>query len=104
MIHIRSYKDNGPYFAPDQGSYQAARLRDFIFHIRQCMADEEDYISVWKGDECLGIWRNDYEGLPDGEGGWYRGESAYELLRPDTKQQWLFSYMKRKLSEGAAPL
>lgn len=104
MIFIRSYKDNGPYFAPSQGSYQAARLKDFIFHVRLCMEDEEDYISVWKDDECLGIWRNECEGVPDGEGGWDRGESAYILHRPDCKEQWLFSYMKRKLTEGAAPL
>ena len=104
MIHICTYTDNGPYFAPSRGSYQAARLKDFIFHVRLCMEDNEDLISIWKDDECLGIWRNEYEGVPDGEGGWDRGESAYILHRPDCKEQWLFSYMKRKLTEGAAPL
>jgi hypothetical protein len=47
MVTIRTYQDNGYYFPPTKGSYQAATLQQLIFHIRQAMEDREDVVAVF---------------------------------------------------------
>ena len=50
--------------------YQAASLKDVLFHTRLAMEDLEHVISVWHDDQCVGLWEDDSEPEPDGEGGW----------------------------------
>ena len=83
MHNIVSYQSFGPYFSPSKGRYQAARLRDLIFHVRQCMEDDDDYIGIFNGNECLGIWSREHDVQSDGEGGLEAAGKWYELHRPD---------------------
>lgn len=55
-VTIRTFTDNGPYFNPTEGEYQAWCLKDFVFHIRKAMEDKEDIIAIWRGDQCVGGW------------------------------------------------
>lgn len=83
MITVRNYDDNGPYFAPTQGVYQAPSLRDVIFHIRQCMEDNDYQIGLFDADgQCKGIWLDEAEPESDGEGGMMLGKPCYRLYRP----------------------
>ena len=95
MITIRTFQDNGPYFAPTKGSYQVARLRDFVFHIRQAMEDREDLIAIYKEGQCVGMWRRDIEGHVDSAGDSIVDHEGYELLRPNTKEQWIWNYSQK---------
>lgn len=82
MITIRTYKDNGPYWEPTIMRYQAASTTDILRHCRLAMEDGEHIISVWHGDECTGLWEDEAEPMPDGEGDWYLGKPCYVLRRP----------------------
>ena len=66
---VRTYQDNGPYWPPTIMKYQAARLKDMLFHIRLAMKDGEQLISVWYDDRCVGVWESD-------------GNANYLLRRP----------------------
>lgn len=83
MITVRNYSDNGPYFAPTRGSYQASSLSQMIFHIRLCMEDHDYQIGIFDEDgKCKGIWLDEAEPEPDGEGGMTMGKPCYALYRP----------------------
>ena len=97
---IRTFTDNGPYFDATKGEYQAWCLRDFIFHIRQAMEDKEDIIAIYKEGQCKGMWRRNVEGHVDSAGDGIVDHESYELLRPNTKEQWIWNYSQKLL--GAA--
>ena len=59
---VRTYQDNGPYWPPTIMKYQAARLKDMLFHIRLAMKDREQLISVWYADRCVGVSEGDGNG------------------------------------------
>jgi hypothetical protein len=83
MVTIRNYDDNGPYFSPTQDIYQAANLQDVIFHVRQCMEDNDYQIGLFDADgQCKGMWLDEAEPEPDGEGGMMLGKPCYALYRP----------------------
>ena len=90
MLTIHTYQDNGPYFPPTKGRYQAARLRDLLFHIRQAMADREHVIAVFREGCCQGIWKLDTEGHVDSAGDAIIDHEGYELMRPNTREQWMW--------------
>ena len=79
---VRTYRDNGPYWEPTVMIYQAASLRDVLFHTRLAMEDGEHTIGVWHDDQCIGLWEDDSEPEPDGEGGWLMPRGYYVLRRP----------------------
>jgi hypothetical protein len=81
LTTVRTYKANGPYFPPTVMKYQAASTKDILFHCRLAMDDGEDLIGVFHGDVCKGIWENDTEPEPDGEGGWEWPSASYVLKR-----------------------
>lgn len=92
---IRAYQDNGPYFPPTKGCYQAATLQQFLFHIRQAMEDREDVIAIYAPDgSCKGLWNHEIEGHHDSAGDAIVDHEGYELLRPSTKQQWLWNRLQ----------
>jgi hypothetical protein len=96
---IKTYQDNGPYFDATKGSYQAATLQQLIFHIRLAMEDREHVIGVYGPDgACRGIWRLDIEGHVDSAGDSIVDHEGYELLRPDTKEQWMWSRLQEQLA------
>ena len=83
MFTVRSYTGNGPYFAPTEGVYQAAGLRDMLFHTRKCMEDCEYQIGLFDPDgQCKGIWVDEAEPFDNGEGRMVMGKSCYTLYRP----------------------
>ena len=95
MLTIRTFQDNGPYFPPSKGRYQAARLRDLLFHVRLAMEDREDTIAIFDQEgSCKGIWRRDLEGHVDSAGDSIVDHEGYELMRSDTKEQWLFKRLQ----------
>jgi hypothetical protein len=93
MITVRTSTDHGPYFDTSRGSYQAARLKDVIFHCRLAMEDGEDIIGIFHDDACIGIWQNEPEVDSDGEGGMMRCANAYVQYRPDGKSPKLFKIL-----------
>ena len=96
---IRTYQDNGPYFSATRGSYQAASLQQLVFHIRQAMEDREDTIGIFGPDgACKGIWQRELEGHVDSAGDAIVDHEGYELLRPSTKEQWMWRRLQEQLS------
>lgn len=96
---IRTYQDNGPYFFATKGSYQAATLQQLIFHVRQAMEDREDAIGIYGPDGiCKGIWSRELEGHVDSAGDSIVDHEGYELLRPGTKEQWMWNRLQQTLS------
>lgn len=96
---IRTYQDNGPYFSATRGSYQAASLQQLVFHIRQAMEDREDVIGIFGPDgSCKGIWQRDLEGHVDSAGDAIVDHEGYELLRPSTKEQWMWKRLQEQLA------
>jgi hypothetical protein len=93
MITVRTFTDSSPYFNPFRGSYQAARLKDILFHCRLAMSDGEDIIGIFHDDHCIGIWQNEPDVDSDGEGGWDRGPNAYVQYRPDGSSPKLFKIL-----------
>ena len=93
MHTVRTYKDNGPYFGASTMGYQARSISDILRHVRLAMEDCEDYIGLFHGDKCKGVWVNEWEGEPDGEGGMQRGPSAYVLYKtgPSPLSGWVNS-------------
>lgn len=79
---VRTYSDNGPYFPPTIMKYQAASVKDVLFHTRLAMEDGEQYIAVFHDDRCMGVWENDSEPEPHGDGPWYVPHGGYLLHRP----------------------
>lgn len=99
MTTIRTYQDNGPYFSATKGSYQTASLNDLIFHVRLAMEDGEDVIGVYSPDgSCKGIWKREIEGHVDSAGDTIVDHEAYELLRPSTKEQWMWKRLQEQLA------
>jgi hypothetical protein len=99
LCTIRTFSSNGPYFPPTQGVYQASSLREMIFHIRQSMEDGEYQIGLFDADgECKGMWVDEAEPEPDGEGGWHNAKPFYVLHRPGTmsKAMWRMHLSKFK--------
>lgn len=97
---VRTYQGNGPYFPPSVGSYQARCLRDVIFHIRLAMADGDDFIGLFHGDVCVGIFSDEAEPDVDGEGDWTLGSPSYVLRRPEDKAPHTFKSLAAKLAEA----
>jgi hypothetical protein len=93
---VHTYKDNGPYFPPTIMKYQAARLRDLLFHCRIGMEDSEDTIAVFHDDRCTGLWRNEPDAEPDGDGEWHRGPNCYVFHRPGGPNAGLFNGIARQ--------
>jgi len=98
MVTIRTYQDNGPYFSCTKGSYQAASLQQLIFHVRLAMEDREDVVAVYGTDgACKGIWNREIEGHVDSAGDTILDHEGYKLLRPDTREQWMWSRLQEQL-------
>lgn len=92
---IKTYQDNGPYFSCTRGSYQAASLQQLVFHVRQAMEDREDTIAIFDQEGCCrGIWRMEMEGHVDSAGDSIIDHEAYELIRPNTKEQWMWKRLQ----------
>jgi hypothetical protein len=100
---VRTLTSNGPYFPPSVGNYQASRLRDVIFHVRLAMADGDDFIGLFHGDACVGIFSDEAEPEADGEGDWgdwAMGSPSYVLRRPGDKAPQTFQALAAKLAEA----
>jgi len=83
MHTVRTFTSNGYYFDATQEVYQAARLKDLISHVRQCMEDSEYQIGIFDGEgKCKGFWLDEAEPVSDGEGGMVLEKPAYVLYRP----------------------
>jgi hypothetical protein len=96
---IKTFQDNGPCFSCTRGSYQAASLQQLIFHIRQAMEDREDVIGIYAPDgSCRGIWQRELEGHVDSAGDAIVDHEGYELLRPSTKEQWMWKRLQELLA------
>jgi hypothetical protein len=99
MHTVRTYKDNGPYWDPTKGSYQAASLRDLLFHTRLAMADAEDVIAIFDEEgSCKGLWNREIEGHVDSAGDTIIDHEGYELMRPDTREQWMWNRLIETVS------
>lgn len=92
MITVRTYSDNGPYFAPTQGIYQANSLKELLFHTRLCMEDGDYQIGIFNDDgECKGFWVDEAEPIDDGEGCMVLGPKCYVLYRPGSISKGLWN-------------
>ena len=101
MHTVRNYDCNGPYFAPTQDIYQAASLKDMLFHIRQCMEDNDYQIGLFDADgRCKGIWADEAEPESDGEGGMVLGMPCYRLYRPGDMSAGMWNLMVGKFKRA----
>lgn len=98
MTTIATYKSNGPYFPPTRGCYQAASLKDVLFHTRLAMEDGEQYIGAFDNEgKCYGLWEEDSEPESDGEGGWFMVGGNYLLRRPGGRMAGHFNFIANLL-------
>lgn len=96
LTTVRTYQDNGPYFPPTKGCYQAASLKELLFHVRQAMEDGEDIVAVFGPDgSCKGLWDHELEGHYDSAGDAIVDHESYTLLRPTTKAQWHWCHLQK---------
>jgi hypothetical protein len=92
IITVRTYQDNGPYFAATKGCYQAASIKDILFHVRLAMEDREDTIAIFDAEgACKGLWQRELEGHVDSAGDSIIDHEGYELMRP--KDGWTWNYL-----------
>jgi hypothetical protein len=99
MHYVCNYDCNGPYFAATQGIFNASRLKDIISHVRLCMEDGDYQIGVFDNDgECKGLWVDESEPEPDGEGGWDVSKPYYRLYRPGEMSQGMWNMHLRKFT------
>lgn len=99
MHYVCNYSENGPYWPATQGCYQAARLKELIFHVRLCMEDNDYQIGIFDDNgECKGMWLEEAEPEPDGEGGMIQGKPCYTLYRPGSmsERMWRMHLSKFK--------
>jgi hypothetical protein len=97
MITVRTYQDNGPYFPATKGCYQAARLSDLIRHVRLAMEDREDTIAIFDAEgTCKGLWRRETQGHVDSAGDSIVDHEGYELMRPNTREQWIWNRLQEQ--------
>lgn len=99
MHYVCNYNSNGPYFSATQGLYHASSLKDILFHVRLCMEDGDYQIGVLDDEgECKGIWLDEAEPEPDGEGDWNYPAPVYRLYRPGemNDQLWRMHVSKFK--------
>ena len=94
---VRTFSDNGPYFPPTVMQYQASCLKDVLFHTRLAMEDNEHCIAVFHDDFCVGVWEDDSEPEPDGEGSWYMPRGNYLLRRPGGRSAKTFQMIAEKM-------
>lgn len=80
---ITAFRDNGHYFPCTHKEKTIETLSDFIETVKEFKEDQNDYIAVFKNNQFFGIWINDAEPEPDGEGGWLMPSAVYILLRAD---------------------
>lgn len=98
LTTVRTWTDNGPYFASTRGCYQAATLKDLLFHVRQAFEDREDVVGVFDPEgNCKGIWVKEIDGYVDSAGDSIIEGESYEFLRPDTRQQWVWGRLQERL-------
>jgi len=101
MYTVRSFNNNGPYFPATRDVYQAASLKDFIFHVRQCMEDNEYMIGLFDDNgQCKGIWEDCAEAMSDGEGGMVLEKPSYVLHRPGSLSDGMWSLMVNKFKRA----
>lgn len=101
MITVRNYSDNGPYFPPTQGVYQASSLKEIIFHTRLCMDDGDYQIGIFDNDgQCKGMWVDEADVVSDGEGGMMLGKSCYTLYRPGDMSAGLWNLHLSKFKKA----
>lgn len=99
MITIRTYSENAPYWEPTIMAYQAASLKDVLFHTRLAMEDGEDYIAAFNEDgTCYGLWEGDSEPVFDQEMGWFVPRKVYLLRRPGGPMAGQFNSIVRLFS------
>lgn len=97
---IRTLQDNGPYFSVTRGCYQAASLRELIFHVRLAMEDREHVIGIYGPDGvCKGVWQLETEGHVDSAGDSIVDHEAYALMRPSTKSKWTWQFVQKQLGQ-----
>lgn len=98
---VRTYTDNGPYFGATSMKYQAASLKEILFHVRMAMEDGEDTIGVFHDDFCVGMWENDAEPTYENETGWTMPGPAYVLKRPGGRSAKTFAMAVARLQRAA---
>jgi hypothetical protein len=97
MITIRTYQDNGPYFPATKGCYQATSLKEFLFHVRLAMEDREDTIAIFDAEgTCKGLWHRELEGHVNSAGDSIVDHEGYELMRPNTREQWMWNRLQEQ--------
>lgn len=83
---VREYGAGEIYgYMPEIYIYPAFRLRDIVKHVRDAMEEGIDKIAVFdERGNCDGLWINEAEPEPDGEGGWTEAKPEYVLHRSTT--------------------
>ena len=95
----RSYAGGEPYgYLPEIYVQPVYRLRELVKAVRDAMEDGQEYISIFnERGNCTGLWINESEPEPDGEGGMVMGRLVYVLQRPEEDHQELFTNAVNRL-------
>ena len=94
VTSVRTFTSKGPYFPPTQDVYQARSLKELVFHVRQCMEDNDYLIGVFDDNgKCKGIWEDTTEAVPGPAGG---EKPDYVLYRPGDLSAGMWNLMVGK--------
>lgn len=82
---LREYGVGEAYgYMPDIYIYPAFRLRDIVKHVRDAMEEGLSKVAVFdERGNCTGVWIDESEPEPDGEGGMQATKPCYFLMRPE---------------------
>lgn len=93
-VHVyRNYGVGEVYrYMPDIYVHSVHRLTDLIKHVRDAMEEGYERIAVFDEEgDCSGLWIDESEPEPDGEGGMMLTKPCYLLLRPDYDNAAVFN-------------
>lgn len=93
-VHVyRNYGVGEVYgYMPDIYVHSVHRLTDLIKHVRDAMEEGYERIAVFDEEgDCSGLWIDESEPEPDGEGGMMLTKPSYHLLRPDYDNAAVFN-------------
>jgi hypothetical protein len=61
------------------------------------MEDREDTIAIFDAEgTCKGLWHRELEGHVDSAGDSIVDHEGYELMRPNTREQWMWNRLQEQ--------
>ena len=99
VAFVKTFTDNGPYYRADRDVTVVGGLGPLLSAVRTAFEEGVDSVGIFDGaGNPKGIWAKDIDGYVDSAGDSVIEGEAYELLRPDTTEQWWWGRLQAELA------